>query len=371
METFVSRRSVFPLLTLPALAVGAAVAFGPAGRAFAPPAPADDRARAELDKIQEAIKRSGKLPGGADYWLHAEALHKGQRRTIPATLLKPRAGLRPALVAGPRPALPAGTRPALVTGTRSTVTTVGGGLPTGFGKGFTWDRADNEILLVAFINAADPLGVSIDGVQAGDRVQILSASGVASFSEDTGNPSATSIVGLVAAGARVGLGEAGAPEVAPAINAAEQFARDQFKATNAKTMLRDAFGVEPSSGLKSRENGGLIVCLPDGGGTYYSGDSDDTERGIQGDGVRSDDHKPAHVSGSFFPIQGDAGHNTRVLKQSGQMYLIPWDYQFDDNAGFYKVFVKLTRGNGPPPPPPTLRTRPRTIKPQAKRPPTQ
>src|SRR5436190_1436422 len=82
--------------------------------------------------------------------------------------------------------------------------TVGGDdLPPGFGKGFVWDRADNEVLLVMFINAADPLGISIEGMQAGDQVQVLAASGIASYSEDKGNPLASSIVGLVAAGAKV------------------------------------------------------------------------------------------------------------------------------------------------------------------------
>ena len=28
---------------------------------------------------------------------------------------------------------------------------------------------------------------------------------------------------------------------------------------------------------------------------------------------------------------------------------MPWDWAFDDNAGHYKVFVKLKKGNGPPP----------------------
>ena len=83
----------------------------------------------------------------------------------------------------------------LAPGGRSSLTVVGGeGLPNGFGKGFSWDRAEDEALLVMFVNAADPLGVSIDGLQAGDQVQVLSASGIASFSEDTGNPLASSIV---------------------------------------------------------------------------------------------------------------------------------------------------------------------------------
>src|SRR5262249_21768808 len=183
-----NRRFVFQLLGLSALAAGVAFASAPA-------TPAAERGKAEVEKVMEAIKRNGKLPGGATYWRHAEALHAGPKRTVAAAALNKQAGARSALTAG----------------TRSTLTTVGGeGLPPGFGKGFTWDRADSEILLVMFINAADPLGISIEGVQAGDQVQVLSASGIASFSEDKGNPLASSIVGLVAAGAKGGIGMAGA-----------------------------------------------------------------------------------------------------------------------------------------------------------------
>src|SRR5262249_22883670 len=222
--------------------------------------------------------------------------------------------------------------------------------PPGFGKGFVWDRTDKEVMLVMFINAADPLGVSIEGMEAGDQLQVLSASGIASFKSDKSNPLASSIVGVVAAGARVAVGAAGAPEVAPAIDAAEQFAKDQFKATNAKILVRDGFGVEPSSGKKAREEGGLLVCMPEAGGTFYSGDDKHKDRWVKGDGTRKDENLPAHFNyNGFFPRQGYADHNTRIARGSGPMYVLAWDYQFDDNAGFYKVFVKLTKGNGPPP----------------------
>ena len=59
---------------------------------------------------------------------------------------------------------------------------------------------------------------------------------------------------------------------------------------------------------------------------------------------------PAHLYGSFFPRQGYASHNTRTVQQSGQMFVLAWDWQFDDNAGFYKVFVRLRKGNGLQPP---------------------
>jgi hypothetical protein len=336
------RRPSLAFLLLPALGLCAAVVCGLDSQA-APPAKAD------RGKIKQAIKRNGKLPR-ASYWSHAEVLHRGKKRTIAATPLKGKAGKGGKRTTGSTPAkAKPGTRSALAgAGTRSTLTTVGGeGLPPGFGKGFTWDRVDNEVLLVMFINAADPLGISIEGVRAGDQVQILAASGVASFSEDKGNPLASSIVGLVAAGAKVGAGTAGVPEAVPAIDAAETFAKEQFKATNAKTKRRDAFGVDPGSGHKARQEGGLLVCLPEAGGTYYSGDGSHKGRWIKGDSVRTDDHLPPHVYGSFFPRQAEPVHNTRTARQSGPVFVTAWDWKFEDNAGYYKVFVKLTKGNGP------------------------
>lgn len=326
-------------LILAALAVCAGVAFGTDGLADAQTKAGADKKKADANKkktdaankrkadvakMKDTIRRDGKLPGGAggaSYWRNAELLHLGATRKISAVPLK--------------------------AGNRSTLTTVGGeGLPTGFGKGFNWDRADNEVLLVLFINAADLLGISIDGMLAGDQVQVVSASGIASFSEDKGNPLASSIVAVLAAGAKI-LD----PPASPLIDAGAEFAKDQFKATNAKTLRRDAFGVEPGSGHKAKEEGGLLVCLPEAGGTYYSGDrsAKGRLRWIKANGVRTDDHLPPHVVGAFFPIQGDTAHNTRTVRQSGPMYVTAWDWKFEDNAGFYKVFVKLTKGNGLPP----------------------
>jgi len=86
-----------------------------------------------------------------------------------------------------------------------------GNEPRGFGKGFIWDRKDDEILLAVFINAADDLGVSIENVRRNDIVEVTSAAGISSFSKDKGNPFALSIVGLIAVGAKAGAGLAGAP----------------------------------------------------------------------------------------------------------------------------------------------------------------
>lgn len=42
------------------------------------------------------------------------------------------------------------------------------GQPEGFGQTFIWCKEDKEAYLVAFINVADEMGISIDGVNQGD-----------------------------------------------------------------------------------------------------------------------------------------------------------------------------------------------------------
>ena len=121
-----NRRCFFTLLMLPALAV-CGLAFGQAPQA--------NRSKAELDKIKQAIQKNGKLPS-ASYWHNAEVLRGAKKRTIAAVPMK------------------AGKAVAPTSGSKSAFTIVGGeGLPPGFGSGFTWDRIDEEALLVIFIRA--------------------------------------------------------------------------------------------------------------------------------------------------------------------------------------------------------------------------
>jgi hypothetical protein len=342
------KRWFFGITAVAVLAVAAGLLVGPvshAGDRSKPqgkPAPNKaaqgkaDHKKADRDKLNAIIKSKGTLKTG-DYW----ALRGGKKRTIAAAPFT----LKFANLKGDKTALTAsGSR--LIVG--------GEGLPKGFGVGFTWDRAEPEALLVMFVNAADPYGISIEGLKAGDQLQVMSASGIASYSEDKGNPDADSIIGLVAKGANIALDAAGLPEVTPLVTAAEEYARSKFKATNAKTKRRDPFGVDPGSGHKARQEGGLLVCLPEAGGIHYSGNNDHKERWIKGDGVRSDANRPAHVFGAFFPQQGLNSLNTRMIQQDGVAYVTAWDWKFEDNAGFYKVFVKLTRGNGLPQTPPTI-----------------
>ena len=220
--------------------------------------------------------------------------------------------------------------------------------PDGFGKTFTWDRKNQEIELVMFVNAADPLGVTIAGVKQGDRIQITSVSGIASFTEDKGNPLASSLItlaGVGLAGIATGVGQ---PELLPIIKAGEVFAQEQFKPTNVKHKRRDAFGVDPGTGHQARQEGGIVISLPLANGLYYSGNGDHKERWIKSNSDRTDDQLPQHVKNAFFPVRGLFPHNTRMLRGDGQIHILAWDHKFEDNAGFYKVFMSIRQPTVPP-----------------------
>ena len=124
-----------------------------------------------------------------------------------------------------------------------------GTVPEGFGPIFEWDREQfEEVNLSAFINAGDPLGVMITGARAQDRITVTSASGLASFTQAKGSL-AVSIIGLVsgvAAGALIFNG--GDKDAAKSIlDAVNKFAEREFENKGERLLIRDAFGIEPSS----------------------------------------------------------------------------------------------------------------------------
>ena len=226
---------------------------------------------------------------------------------------------------------------------KSEIKTVGE-QPEGFGKQVDWDPADSGLALLIFINPADDLGVMISGVKATDTIDFVAAVGIASFAEETENEYTSSLIGIVAAGADLAAGDFGVPEATPLIAAGAKFAQDHFQANKVKTRRRDAFGVDPGSGLKARAEGGVIVSLPSAGTIYYSGDSDHQERWIKQPGTRDDQHLPDHVRDAFF-LQGRQ-KDKRTATEAGDIYISAWDSKFEDNFGFYQLHVLLQRGSG-------------------------
>jgi hypothetical protein len=305
-----------------AAGLSAAVNAGPKAAAQAPPAAKGDPNA--LKVIHDQIMRDGKLPGGDAYWQRVKLLHGPDRLAFSATVLGTQTRTGSQLYQLQQPAEVG--RP-----------------PEGFGHGFHWDRKDDQIRLVLFINAADTVGVCIDGVQDGDMVHVTSAAGLCYFDKDKGNPRLASLVGLVAAGAQAGAAAYGVPEAAPLIAAAEKFAAEQFKGTGEKKKPRDPFGVDPGSGHKARNEGGVVVCMPADGGPVYSGKRG---RRITKNADRTDHIRPPHFKYGYF-LQREPDKNVRTASDNGQMYVLAWDFAFEDNAGYYKVFLHIKKG--PPP----------------------
>jgi len=332
-----------------------------AGLAVALTFAAATHVRADFKAVQSAIKRSARISlpkePAAPGTPAAPAKPAGQPRggakrvTVTAsgaTFLQ----LKESITGQKRKTVPAIK---LATGqtSGSTITTVGTA-PTGFGTTFNWDRSQQSVLLVVFVNAADPLGVSITGLQPGDVIDVRSASGMASFSKDTGNSVASSIIGFVADGtaAVVGALDPGSQGVTQAIQAAGQQAQNLFKGTGAAQKFRDAFGVEPSTHGYGLEEGGVVVCMPQGGGTYYSADSDHRSywatipsavgqpRGLP-KAYQSQSNNPPF----FFIGQAQSSPNAQTCQSDNPAYILAWDFAYGDNAGTYEVFVQLTQGS--------------------------
>jgi hypothetical protein len=218
--------------------------------------------------------------------------------------------------------------------------------PEGFGPIFDWDREQFEkVNLSTFINPADALGVMITGAKAQDRIMVTSASGLGSFTRSKGSL-AVSIIGLVsgvAGGITVFAGgnEKASKQIVDAVN---KFAEREFENKGEPLLIRDAFGIEPSSQNSAKREGGVLISLPAAQGPYYSGSDD--KFNLKSNKPRTDSQRPAHVRHGFFLVRGDENHMSRPVGSNGEIFLLGWDHKFEDNAGFYQVRLTLIRDGG-------------------------
>jgi hypothetical protein len=331
--------------------------------------------------IEGSIKKSARIP------FVARAVPGSQQK---ATALSTYVGLKSALHSTPIKTVQAVSA---LTGrqTTSKITQVGNP-PPGFGSVFEWDRSQPSALILVFVNPADPLGVAIAGLQPGDLVQIRQATGLASFSKDTGNPLIASILTLVADGAAdavavlspgaifgapagpsggsgsttgtttgttpgTGSGAGSASVASTGIAAIEQTGKDAaalFTGTGNPEDFRDPFGVDPGSHVYKRQEGGLVVCMPQNNGVTYSGDQNHssywpTLPTVYGQprGLPPAYRQSASLDPFFFigqsPSNGQNANNSAVCQAGGAAYLLAWDWNFADNSGYYEVWVQLTQ----------------------------
>jgi hypothetical protein len=221
----------------------------------------------------------------------------------------------------------------------STVTGTGS-QPKGFGITVTWIGPE-DLALTAFVTASDQLGFAVDGVTDADTFELVNAVGIASFAQDTSNENVSSIVTIVAAGAGIAAAAFGAPEVAPSIKDAGDAIAKLAPESKHPAKRRDPYGQNPATGTFEREEGGLLICSPAALGTYTSGNSDHEERWLKSHADRHPEHWPDHVKHAFF-LERD--QIPRTLEGNGEMIVCPWDYDFDDNTGSYRLDFILRRG---------------------------
>ena len=110
-------------------------------------------------------------------------------------------------------------------------------------------------------------------------------------------------------------------------------------------MYRNVYGMEPSTGKYHRAEGGVVISMPHQDPTQvYSGNRDNKNRWIKKNAIRYDNIRPDHIPGVFFPVPGRHTHNVRqVTSNDYQMWVMPWDHKFQDNAGYYAVYVLLSK----------------------------
>jgi len=115
------------------------------------------------------------------------------------------------------------------------------------------------------------------------------------------------------------------PEVYSAIGAAAKFAESRLQANKVRTKRRDPFGEGPGTGHKARQEGGLIVSLPEARQIFTSGNSDHKERWIKEPGMRDTAHLPDHIKGkgAFFLQSGSTNQHTTGAE--GDIIIYPWD----------------------------------------------
>ena len=228
------------------------------------------------------------------------------------------------------------------TSTPLTVVKASDDQPDGFGKEIDLSelRDKKEVLVSAFINTADSLGVKIRGLQPGDTISIDSTRGLASFAgRDKIKKALSSLAGVVA----VGVGSK-KPESAAFMKEVQKFADSLIELVPSRGKKRDAFGKEPGSGYKRKE-GGVLLCMPLSGGAYYAGE-------IKRGGKRYDEKRPSYVKDAFFPIRvnvsssKDRKHNRRIVQKDGSLIILAWDSNFEDNQGVYEVDVRVNFGTG-------------------------
>lgn len=219
---------------------------------------------------------------------------------------------------------------------------------------YHWGREDDQAMLLAFVNAGYEPGVAITGVQAGDWILVKDAARLsATFAKDKGAFGKQALITLLASaaqGAVAAFASTWKDAVTPIIQTGKNLAEEGFKGTNEGSKRRDLYGRDPASGEFQRQEGGVVVVLPTDNprrdlSDIYSGNSRNKKRWIKRKAERVDSNIPNHLIDVFFPVPGSDLQNMRQVKYNGDgiVWIMPWDYKFTDNAGYYAVHILVSK----------------------------
>ena len=191
-----------------------------------------------------------------------------------------------------------------------------------------------EWTIWARINAADSHGISIDGVQNGDRLTIETISGVAYFSGRSGWWQLLSVVYGVTPGVV-------APIDSIASNMLTSLRETLPDDEDGGSRPRDGYGrdLDDGSGRFAEEEGGIVICMPVARGPMYAYDDNHFTRRQNGR-----EHKPeSKMPGKCFPAARHVEEYTML--GNGVLHIYAFDHNYRDNSGSYEIKFRIDRPN--------------------------
>lgn len=204
--------------------------------------------------------------------------------------------------------------------------------------------------LWASIPANDEVGVIIDNVLPGDEIIIYDASGIASF-KSTSMKVIKGVVGIANAIATKTLVYATDGAAEPFVKQWNDTLDKVGKAvgdSDIKHGRRDAYGRDPGTGDYAKDEGGLVVCMPETKGAIYATSDYHFTDGAKSHGRKEEYYSAkAKTNNVLFPCNIEGGLMSAVAKTAGAIHVLAFDEKFTDNAGAYTVGLIVLRAERP------------------------
>jgi hypothetical protein len=205
-----------------------------------------------------------------------------------------------------------------------------------------------ELIGVGFwaeISSTDKVGITIDGVMEGDTIEISDISDECSFAKES-NPLLAGFIGITAGILEDGISyytKGRAKETNKALSNQSNKLKNSYSKKN-RDKFRDGYGKVVNKSRYAKNEGGIIVCMPEAKGAIYA--NPDT---FLKDGAADNGRKPIYFKqtiknfNSFFPCRGKDGQMSAKALTDGTIHILAFDSTFEDNCGSYTVKFLITR----------------------------